>query len=262
MMLTDQGRQRVAEIAQRRGFSPEATELMLAALIRGGGGQAQFNHPEFGGMGQWSTGGMVMIGDMFNNALKARVDGLANELSGLVGAADLVQPPFASQSDGAAASSIWPPDLGAPSSSGAQNDTRYAVFPAHRRLAVRRGGRLFLYDTGDRLISGVSQQQGGGDSLTFSSQSGPVALEDLVEIESSGAAPEAPAEKREAAAKPADAPPSEPAAPQAPTAAGSAPEADEAAIFRKIEQLHGLFSRGALSEAEFEAKKAELLSRL
>ncbi len=27
--------------------------------------------PELGGMGQWSTGGMLMIGDMFNNGLKA-----------------------------------------------------------------------------------------------------------------------------------------------------------------------------------------------
>ncbi len=35
-------------------------------------------------MGQWSQGGMIMIGDMFNNALKYRVDALCSELSSLL----------------------------------------------------------------------------------------------------------------------------------------------------------------------------------
>ena len=42
---------------------------------------AQFTHPELGGSGQWMQGGMTMVGDMFNNALKAQVDGLCAELS-------------------------------------------------------------------------------------------------------------------------------------------------------------------------------------
>jgi hypothetical protein len=37
---------------------------------------AQFNHPEFAGSGQWMQGGMLMLGDMFNHALKGRVDAL------------------------------------------------------------------------------------------------------------------------------------------------------------------------------------------
>lgn len=253
MRLTEQGRELVAEIARRQGFSAEAAEVMLAALARGNGGQAQFNHPELGGMGQWSAGGMIMIGDMFNTALKSRVDGLANALSGLLGSASLFAPSSAAEGVLRASSSIWPADLGAPSSSGSQNDLRYAVFPAHRRLAVMQGGRLRLYDTGDRLISGASQQQGGGDALSFSSQNGPVSLNDLILIDPSGAQP---------AAQPDPAPaPRATVAPAAPEAA-SQTQSDEASIFRKIEQLHDLFSRGVLTQTEFEAKKAELLSRL
>ena len=46
---------------------------------------AQFSHLEFGGSGQWMRGGMIMVSDMFNNYLKGRIDGLCNELWGLVG---------------------------------------------------------------------------------------------------------------------------------------------------------------------------------
>jgi hypothetical protein len=35
-------------------------------------------------MGQWSQGGMIMIGDMLNQGLKYRVDALCNELAGIL----------------------------------------------------------------------------------------------------------------------------------------------------------------------------------
>jgi hypothetical protein len=35
-------------------------------------------------MGQWSRGGMIMIGDMFNQGLKHRVDTLCKELAGFL----------------------------------------------------------------------------------------------------------------------------------------------------------------------------------
>jgi hypothetical protein len=73
----------------------------------------------------------------------------------------------------------WPDDLGSPSSSGAQNDVRYAFFPDKQRLAIQRDGKTELYDSGDHRISGVAQQQGTGQSLTFSSQNGNVKLEEL-----------------------------------------------------------------------------------
>ena len=82
--LTPEGQKIVEDIARRHGFSAEATAGLLGALAAGNGTQAQFNHPEFGGMGQWSQGGMIMIGDMFNNGLKARVDALCRDLADLL----------------------------------------------------------------------------------------------------------------------------------------------------------------------------------
>ena len=117
----------IDEIGRRHGFSPAAAQAMAGALRRGGGTMAQFNHPELGGMGQWSAGGMLMIGDMFNQDLKRRVAALCNDLSGMAP----TQPAgFVHERD------WWPPDLGRPSSSGAQNETRYALFPDRRRLSL------------------------------------------------------------------------------------------------------------------------------
>ncbi len=76
----------------------------------------------------------------------------------------------------------WPDDLGTPSSSGSQNDIRYAVFPDKQRLAIERGGKTELYDSGDHKISGVAQQQGDSRSLAFSSQKGDVKPEQLKQV--------------------------------------------------------------------------------
>ncbi|HXR02649.1 MAG TPA: hypothetical protein VN798_19915 [Pseudomonas sp.] len=59
---------------------------------------------------------------------------------------------------------------------------RYACFPDQRRLAVMRDGRVRVYDTGDHRISGFSQQQSSSQSLSFTSQTGIVRLEDLHEV--------------------------------------------------------------------------------
>ena len=56
---------------------------------------------------------------------------------------------------------------------------RYAVFPGTRRLAVARNGTVTIYDTGQHRIGGASQAQSGDQSLSFSSQLGPVRLADL-----------------------------------------------------------------------------------
>lgn len=68
-------------VADRYGVSLDAVRHLMHALERGQGNMAQFDHPELGGMGQWSAGGMIMIGDMFNNGLKAQVAGLCTELA-------------------------------------------------------------------------------------------------------------------------------------------------------------------------------------
>ena len=48
----------------------DAVATLLRAVLDAAACMAQFSHPELGGMGQWSQGGMIMIGDMFNNGLK------------------------------------------------------------------------------------------------------------------------------------------------------------------------------------------------
>ena len=62
----------ITELAYRYGVSTDAVHTLLQALQESGGRQAQFDHPELGGMGQWSRGGMVMVGSMNDHALKAR----------------------------------------------------------------------------------------------------------------------------------------------------------------------------------------------
>ncbi len=184
--LSQEGSRAVADISQHTGFSEEAVTAMLFAVVAGQGGMAQFSHPEFGGSGQWMPGGAIMLGDMFNNALKARVDALCVEIAARVRR----DPGFAfagsfqSQSQGGGPAFVgtsslvepdpsggnwWPADLGAPSCVGAQNSVRYAYFPGVRRLAVDIEGKVTVYDTGDHVIGGVSQQQSGAGTIAFTS---------------------------------------------------------------------------------------------
>ena len=102
-LLSPKGLHAVEELAHRTGFSQEAVTSMLFSIVSGRGGMAQFSHPEFGGSGQWMAGGAIMISDMFNNGLKARVDALCNELSALIRSeSDFVAAAaFQSQSQGA-----------------------------------------------------------------------------------------------------------------------------------------------------------------
>jgi len=77
----------------------------------------------------------------------------------------------------------WPSDLGEPSTSGSQNDMRYAFFPDKHRLLIEQDGKLATYDSADHRISGVSQQQSSGRNLAFTSQTGPVDLSDLKKLD-------------------------------------------------------------------------------
>jgi hypothetical protein len=264
--LSPEGHRAIEDVALRTGFSPDAVTSMLLSVMAGRGGMAQFNHPEFGGSGQWMSGGAIMISDMFNNVLKARVDALCNELSTLV----RVEPgiaaasPFQSQSQGeptevnGGSSSLlapeaperanwWPASLGAPTSVGAQNEIRYAYFPSRRRLAVDLNGKVKVYDTQDHQIGGFSQQQSRLGSLSFASQLGPVDVSRLPVV--SGA------DEDRASSEPIHKPAAEPNA----AASDSGLRQD---ILATIERLSELKVRGILTEAEFSAKKAELLNRL
>ena len=82
--------------------------------------------------------------------------------------------------------SWWHQGLSNPSSTGAQNDLQYAFFPQQRRLAIRRGGSVQQYDTGELAISGVGQSQSGqgpGAEPVFSTPQGEIALSSLRKVD-------------------------------------------------------------------------------
>jgi hypothetical protein len=273
--LSAMGQQCLNDVAQRHGFSFDATMSMLDAVINGNGSMAQFNHPEFSGSGQWMRGGMTMVSDMFNNYLKGRVDNLCSELSNLVAnQPDLVRTgsfqsqsqnggsntqaqsnhggmdsrPSSAQGDAFGDASLfvpgtsgdwWPSDLRWPNSTGAQNGVRYAYFAQARRLVIDVGGTVTVYDTLDHQIGGFSQQQSVGGTLSFNSQYGLIDVTRLPVVSSNGQ------------------PPIALAAPTIP-----APNATEQDVFASIERLADLKAKGILSEDEFLTKKAELLRRI
>jgi hypothetical protein len=268
--LSEEGHRLMNDIANRYGVSAHAVEHLFSAVLAGQGSQAQFNHPDLGGMGQWSQGGMIMIGDMFNGNLKATVSNICNELSDLARNAALQVPAASHQTQyqgdttslfvpsSTGYGNWWPDDLGYAASTGAQNDLRYAFFPASRRLAISIQGRVAIYDTGSHQIGGFSQQQGGDQSLTFTSQYGLVRVSELTEVTptSKGTTQEQPE-----ASQPWQPPAFTPTAQPADTAEPAHhPSQDD--IFTKIERLAALHAKGILRDEEFEAKKRELLDRL
>lgn len=294
--LSPAGERLIGDIAQRHGFSVEATLNMWDALMRANGSMAQFDHPEFAGSGQWMRGGMTMVSDMFNNALKSRVDALCQDL-----AAVLAEPPglirggsFQSQSQGSgpgpgveradaarggsqrqqgstgfgraslfvppppgSSGDWWPAGLGLPNSTGAQNGVRYAYFAQARRLVIDVGGTVTVYDTLDHRIGGFSQQQSAGGTLSFSSQHGLIDVATLPVVSPEAEAAAAQAQAPAPAAA-ADQPAVEPVTAQR-LAATAAADRD---LFATIEKLAELRAKGILNEEEFAAKKAELLSRI
>ncbi|MEJ8826599.1 SHOCT domain-containing protein [Variovorax humicola] len=289
--LSPAGQQVINDIAQRHGFSVEATLSMLDSVINGNGSQAQFNHPEFSGSGQWMRGGMIMLSDMFNNYLKGRVDGLCNDLSNLVASQpDLVRSgSFQSQSQGGGynigqaqtsyggggqqqgngnfgqaslfvpgtTNDWWPSDLRFPNSTGAQNGVRYAYFAQARRLAIEVNGRVTVYNTLDHQIGGFGQQQSYGGTLSFNSQYGLIDVASLPVISVDGLAP---------IVESSAAPFNEPVNPLATASNGNgynnAPAGNQQDVFATIERLADLRSKGVISDDEFANKKAELLSRI
>jgi hypothetical protein len=100
-----------------------------------------------------------------------------------------------------------------------------------------------VYDSLDHQIGGVSQQQGSGGSVTFTSQYGTISVSTLPVVSVDGV----PRDARAPAPQP---------------ELSRAATAQETDIFSKIERLADLQKKGILSSEEFAAKKAELLSRL
>src|SRR5208337_808730 len=143
----------------------------------------------------------------------------------------------------------WPGDLGSPSSTGSQNDIRYAYFPASRRLAVQVHGHVTVYDTLDHQIGGVSQQQSADASLTFTSQHGTVSVASLPVVSTPGVTPKAASGETPKATS--DVTPKAPSATAADAQSASPPRAEAAQdkdIFAKIEQLAELERKGILTK--------------
>ncbi len=242
--LTPAGQNLVANVSQRYGISQDAVIHMLIAVNNGGGGMAQFNSPELGGSGQWMRGGMTMVGDMFNSGLRNTVDNLCNELSNALASIQVFPVIPAGMPN---STQWWPGNLGIPFSSGAQNNIRYAIFPG--RLAVELEGMVTVYDTLEHQISGVSQQQGGDASLSFSSQYGAISVSTLPVISGPGISKPAPTNFAASTVE-------NPAAStqDLPSATGD--------VFELLQKLVSLRDMGAITSDDFEAKKTDLLNRI
>ena len=295
--LSPAGTQLVQNLSQRYGVSTDAVTHMLIAVQHGNGSMAQFNHPEFGGGGQWMSGGMTMVSDLFNNHLKNLVANLCNDLSNAL-AGHQTTPfsgSFQSQSQGGgnaqaqaagqigSANSLfipdptalwWPPELGTPNAIGSQNNVRYAYFAGSRRLAVTTGGRPWVYDTLDHQIGGFGQQQGGGQSITFTSQYGIVNLSALPLVYRDGViVPPAPAQPSFQAPS-FQAQPFQPPAPAAhprsdangmPSGAAAdpgSPQTKSEDVIAILQRLGELMEKGYISKDEFASKKSDLLKRI
>lgn len=248
--LTPVGQNIISDIARRYNLSFDSAVSMLVSVNNGNGSMAQFSCPELGS-GQWMRGGMTMVSDMFNYGLKNTVNNLCGELSNALANNQMFPP---APQGGSGGNNWWPGDLGSPSSSGSQNNIRYAFFPQTQRLVVERDGQVTVFNTLDHRISGVSQQQGGNTSLTFSSQYGTLSTLSLPLISGPGLQPPAPTNFA--------APPQQPQSPQqsnnpAPSSGSSSPD-----IMSMLEKLGQLRDAGILTDDEFSSKKAELLNRL
>lgn len=277
--LSPSGQQIINNIAQRYAFSSDAVFSMLVSVINGNGSMAQFNHPEFGGSGQWMRGGMIMVGDMFNNGLKNSVGNLCQELANLIAnepnliqtgsfqsqnqdnqehANDANNSPQQNSSNSGNAVSLFMPGedsqnwwissgLQFPNSIGKQNNIRYAYFASIRRLAIQLHGDITLYDTLDHQIGGFSQQQGNEASLTFTSQYGLVDIKTLPIVSINNDDLQRLNSQQIVAPITIDSPKS---------------TVQETDIFSAIEKLAILKDKAILTENEFSTKKAELLARL
>jgi hypothetical protein len=250
--LTPEGQNFVNDLANRYNLSTDTVIYMIGAVNNGGGSMAQFSSPELGGSGQWMRGGMTMVGDMFNYGLKITVDNLCSEISNALASMQLY-PIVPAGTKGS--NQWWPINLGSPFSSGSQNNIRYAVFP--HRLAVEFNGEVTVYDTLDNIISGVSQQQGGDTSLTFSSQYGTILVSTLPIVSGRGTITPVPQTNF--------------AEPTNNNISNPVPVVSEINvqqtqptqnIIELIESISKLHSAGVLTDDEFNSKKAELLNRI
>jgi len=253
--LTKEGDKKITDIAARYELSKDSVVAMLKAVINGNATMAQFNIPELGGSGQWMKGGMTMVGDMFNRSTKITVDQLCTELASLVTTEILFEGTDTNANfDKSESDKPWPSVFGNPTASGSQNNFRYAYFAPVRRLVIETNDNRSIYDTKHHQISGVSQQQGSGQSYLLTSQDGPVDISTLPLISEPGILTQTTPELQYDVAK-------SPGWKDEPLKKESGANSENA-IFATIERLSSLLEKGHITEEEYKAKKTELLARL
>jgi len=262
--LTSVGQNIVNDVASRYQLSHDAVLHMLIAVNNGGGTMAQFNSQELGGSGQWMQGGMTMVGDMFNNGLQSKVDMLCSELSNALANNQMFPVIPANKAN---SPQWWPTDLGSPFSSGAQNNLKYAIFP--QRLAIQQDGNIIIYDTLDHQISGVSQQQGTDNSLSFNSQYGSISANSLPVV-SGGNTPsdsQPLPQNNFASSAIGNNEGQQKSAPNTEVSAMPGNETIQSGnnqldIIQLLEKLGHLRDAGVITPEDFESKKTELLARI
>jgi hypothetical protein len=73
----------------------------------------------------------------------------------------------------------WPQGFGDPEAAGSQDGMRYAFFPDKQLLLIEEDGKVKTFNSGRHRIRGVSQTNSEARSLAFTSQHGPVRIDDL-----------------------------------------------------------------------------------
>lgn len=259
MTATDSGlsRARLDEYAREYGFSVDGVAHLAGAVTDGGADMAMFDHPDFAGPGQWMRGGLIMITAAHDTALRNRIDALCHAISADLRSAGLEDDPTVQRADRSARAwdvasargrSDWPPALGSPGISADNGDIAYAYFPARQRLAIRRHGHVQVFDTGDQVITGVSQTADtAGQRLVFTTTRGELSLAEL-ERPAPDAADNETSSQRVSEPKPRP-------------AQGSAAESPQVWL-DAIERLGQLHAQGVLTDEEFSHQKTVLLARL
>ena len=231
----------VVELADKHEFSRAAIAHLAEAIAAGAGDMAMFDHAAFGGPGQWMRGGLILTSRPEDTILTHRIEALCNALSEQARASASDRAPAESLSDvtaimvppdTATLEAWWPAELGTPDATGSGDNLSYAYFRTAERLAIRERGRLTLYDTGGADIIGMAQSQTDATSETvFTTPEGRLPLAEL-----------APVDDRSS------------------SVAGQPTDHDT--ILDTLERLGTLHAQGVLTDAEFMAKKQELLARL
>ena len=166
---------KLQEIAGHHKVSVDLLRELLRDLQASRGRQVHFNHPDFGGVGQWRPG-VVTISDIFNHKLRAKVDAVCTEL------AELVDTGVVERSMDTAPVTKY----GNPFVKGVQNQFEYAYYPAAKRLVVKSARGNAVYDTSGYQITGVTQQPQQAEatqSLMFNTAQGPITLDSLREVQ-------------------------------------------------------------------------------